>query len=411
MLTPEQQTTLDDVLEGHSIFLTGDAGTGKSFLINEIVEKNPRLTAVTAMTGSAALLINGSTLHSFLGIGLAKEPVEKLVQTVRRYPGVRERIIDTKTLIIDEASMMSDGLFEKVDAFLRLLRRCPNKPFGGLQVILVGDPFQLCPIEGSYFFTSPLWAQFEFKRHNLTTNMRQKDDPLFKEILDCVRFGGCTPEHLVVLEGLKGTQFPEGIQPTRLYSKNVSVDNINQTEMTKLLGSGAQSQLFELFFSNEKAQKWVQANKIPVQVLLCTGAQVMCTRNMPALGLANGSRGIITSLGSGGVWFKKLNGVTVHVPLFDVPFENPGTRVTYLPIKLAWALTIHSAQGMTIDALEVDLGQDIFTWGQAYTGLSRATSLSAVRVTNVLAKSFVTHPIVLELFNTPSSSLFPLCTK
>jgi len=399
MLTLEQQTTLDDVLVGRNIFLTGDAGTGKSFLINEIVNKNPRLTAVTAMTGCAALLINGITLHSFLGIGLAKEPVEKLVQTVRRYANVRERILDTQTLIVDEVSMLSDGLFEKVDAFLKLIRRCPKKPFGGLQVILVGDPFQLCPVDGSYFFTSPLWAQFEFKRHNLTINMRQRDDETFKNILDCVRFGGCTKEYLTVLEGLKSTQFPEGIQPTRLYSKNVSVDNINQTEMAKLIGSeGTQCHNFELFYNNEKAKKWVLANKIPEQVLMCTGAQVMCTRNMPTLGLANGSRGIVTGLNASGIYFKKLDGNTVWVPLFDVPFDTPGTRVTYLPIKLAWALTIHSAQGMTIDALEVDLGQDIFTWGQAYTGLSRATSLSAVRVTNVLAKSFVTHPIVLEKF-------------
>ncbi len=396
MLTDEQSSVLTDVLEGRNIFLTGDAGTGKSFLIGAIV-KCKKFTAVTAMTGSAALLINGSTLHSFLGIGLAKEPAEKLARSVRKFTPVVNRILETKTLIVDESSMLSDELFEKVDAFLKIIKRS-CKPFGGIQMVLVGDPFQLCPVEGSYFFTSKIWEESGFIRRNLTVNMRQKGDPLFKEILDTVRFGGCPPKYVEILEKLRDTKFPDGIKPTRLYSKNVSVDGINQGELSDLIEAGADSKEYPVNCSSEKGRKWVKLNKIPEKVTLCVGAQVMCTRNQPTLGLANGSRGVITKADAFGVWFKKLDGATVFVPYFVAPIGNDD-QVSYMPVKLAWAITIHSAQGMTIDALEVDLGQDIFTWGQAYTGLSRATSLDTVRVTNILPSSFVTHRIVLDKFS------------
>lgn len=399
MLTDEQSAVLTSVLEGQNIFLTGDAGTGKSFLIGAIV-KCKKFTAVTAMTGSAALLINGSTLHSFLGIGLAKEPAEKLAKSVRKFTPVVTRILETKTLIVDEVSMMSDELFEKVDAFLKILKRS-SRPFGGIQMVLVGDPFQLCPVEGSYFFTSKLWEESGFTRKNLTVNMRQKGDPLFKEILDTVRFGGCPEKYVEILARLKDTKFPEGIKPTRLYSKNVSVDGINQSELAELVGSGAEFKEYPVNYTSDRGRRWVQANKIPEKVSLCVGAQVMCTRNQPTLGLANGSRGVITKADEFGVWFKKLDGFTVFVPYFVAPIDARGgdETVSYMPVKLAWAITIHSAQGMTIDALEVDLGQDIFTWGQAYTGLSRATSLESVRVANILSSSFVTHPIVLDKFS------------
>jgi ATP-dependent DNA helicase PIF1 len=224
--------------------------------------------------------------------------------------------------------------------------------------------------------------------------MRQKGDPLFKEILDRVRWGGCGPEDLKVLESLKETQFPEGIKPTRLYSKNVSVDAINLSELEEL---NKPIEEFVTFMPTDMAKKWASTNRIPEKVRLCVGAQVMCTKNIPELGLANGSRGVIQSVTSSGILFKKMSGATVAVPMVDYDI-NEYNSIRYLPIKLAWAITIHSAQGMTIDALEVDLGRDIFAFGQAYTGLSRATSLSSVRIANVLPSSFVTSPIVKEVF-------------
>jgi ATP-dependent DNA helicase PIF1 len=144
-LNEEQQLALDSVVDGHNVFITGGAGVGKSFLVSHIVDQTPFI-AVTAMTGCAALLIGGTTLHSHLGIGLAKDTAQKLTLLAKKYPGVAERIINMQALLIDEVSMLSDELFEKVSEFLKIMKR-NKKPFGGVQLILVGDPFQLCPVE------------------------------------------------------------------------------------------------------------------------------------------------------------------------------------------------------------------------------------------------------------------------
>ena len=392
-VTREQQLALDDVLKGHNVFITGGAGVGKSYLVNKIVETIKTQLGVCAMTGCAALLINGATLHSFLGIGLATESALHLANKVRKFPAVFERIIQLETLLIDEVSMLNDELFEKVSEFLQTIRKS-MKPFGGVQMVFVGDPFQLCPVDGEYCFTSKLWKNI--KIHTLSANMRQRGDPAFKELLDRVRWGVCSDEDLATLTQLKHTTFPDGIVPTRLYAKNINVDAINQGELSKLT---TDSKEYSYFCANDYSQKWATANKIPAQIKLKIGAQVMCTRNIPLLGLVNGSRGVITDMDESGVSIQLLSGKVVQLGTIAIsPFDKPYIIVKFLPLKLAWAITIHSSQGMTIDALEVDLGKDIFAFGQAYTGLSRATSLATVRVTSVLAKSFVTNPIVKTFF-------------
>ena len=392
-MNPEQQLALNDVVKGLNVFITGGAGVGKSFLVNKIFEVINKSIGICAMTGCAALLINGATVHSYLGIGLAKESAEELAVKVRRFVTIRDRILKLDTLLIDEVSMLNDELFEKLYKFLQLVRK-NTKPFGGVQVIFVGDPFQLCPVEGNYCFTSKLWV--DIKVHTLTANMRQAGDQVFKDLLDRVRWGKCSDEDLISLKQCQNTVFPDGIIPTKLYSKNVNVDLINQMEFNKLatVVTGYESNCV-----NDYSKKWATANKIPEKVNLRLGAQVMCTRNLPAQGLVNGSRGVITQIDSEGVTVKLLDGIDVRlVPIAISPFDNPYIIVKFMPLKLAWAITIHSSQGMTIDALEVDLGKDVFAFGQAYTGLSRAKSLESVKVTSVLSTSFKTSPVVKKFF-------------
>jgi ATP-dependent DNA helicase PIF1 len=393
-MNPEQKLALDDVLKGTSVFITGGAGVGKSFLVNKIsqalVHKN---IGVCAMTGCAALLINGATVHSYLAIGLAQDPAKVLAARVKKFANVHSRILSMQTLLIDEVSMLNDELFEKISEFLQIVRK-NTKPFGGVQMIFVGDPFQLAPVEGDYCFTSKLWT--DIKVHTLVSNMRQADDQTFKELLDRVRWGKCSQDDLETLEKCNDTEFPEGIVPTKLYSKNVNVDSINLKEFDKL---STDVHVYPCDYLNEASKKWATANKIPEKIHLRIGAQVMCTRNIPTLGLVNGSRGVVVEVYMDGVGVKLLNGTYVKVVPFAVaPFDNPYVGVQYVPLKLAWAITIHSSQGMTIDALEVDLGRDIFAFGQAYTGLSRAKSLSTVKITSVLAKSFITSPTVKKFF-------------
>jgi ATP-dependent DNA helicase PIF1 len=395
-MNPEQQLALNDVLNGHSIFITGGAGVGKSYLVNKIVQATShKNVGVCAMTGCAALLINGSTIHSYLAIGLARESAKDLAKRVRSFTAVFQRLLKLNILLIDEVSMLNDELFEKISEFLQVLRR-NTEPFGGVQMIFVGDPFQLAPVDGDYFFTSKLWTK-NIKVHALSANMRQKGDDAFKGLLDRVRWGVCDERDLETLQKCRDTVFPSGIVPTRLYAKNINVDSINKREFDKL---ETDTYEHETWYLNEGSKKWATANKIPEKVHMRVGAQVMCTRNIPTLGVVNGSRGVITDLFQDSVTIRLLDGGFVRMGVVTVsPFDNPYIEVRYLPLKLAWAITIHSSQGMTIDALEVDLGPDIFTYGQAYTGLSRARSLSTVRVTNVVAKSFLTSSTVKRFFN------------
>jgi len=392
-MNQEQQLALEAVSNGDNIFITGGAGVGKSYLVNEIVKSTKKKIGVCAMTGCAALLINGATLHSYLAIGLAKESAKVLAGKIRKFVTVVQRIQDLDILLIDEVSMLNDELFEKVYEFLQIVRRNP-KPFGGVQMIFVGDPFQLAPVEGDYCFTSKLWK--DIKVHTLVQNMRQAGDQEFKDLLDRVRWGKCSNEDYQTLKKLKTTTFPDGIIPTKLYSKNINVDAINQSELDKL---STEVKVYSTEYVSEPSKKWATSNKIPERVLFKVGAQVMCTRNIPLLGLVNGSRGVIESLEPDSVRIHLLNGEIVRLPYISVtPFDNQFLVVKFLPLKLAWAVTIHSSQGMTIDALEVDLGKDIFAYGQAYTGLSRAKSLSTVRVTSVLSSSFVTSPSIKQIF-------------
>ena len=392
-MNSEQQLALEDVARGRNIFITGGAGVGKSYLVNEIVKSTKKKIGVCAMTGCAALLINGATLHSYLAIGLAADPAKVLANRVRKFVTIVQRILDLDILLIDEVSMLNDELFEKVYEFLQIIRK-NTKPFGGVQMVFVGDPFQLAPVDGNYCFTSKLWK--DIKVHTLTQNMRQAGDQEFKDLLDRVRWGKCSDQDLGTLQKLKTTTFPEGIIPTRLYSKNINVDAINQSELNKLTTEPKEYLAVHL---NESSKKWATSNKIPEKSVFKVGAQVMCTRNIPLLGLVNGSRGVVTSLESDTVVMRLLNNEIVRLPYVTVtPFDNPYISVQFLPLKLAWAITIHSSQGMTIDALEVDLGKDIFACGQAYTGLSRAKSFSTVKVASVVSSSFVTNPVIKKIF-------------
>jgi ATP-dependent exoDNAse (exonuclease V) alpha subunit len=226
--------------------------------------------------------------------------------------------------------------------------------------------------------------------------MRQSGDNGFKSLLDRVRWGDCSKEDLDILRGCQTTVFPESIVPTKLYSKNMNVDAINQREYDKL---DTHSQEYLCWHLNEGSKKWAAANRIPEKVYFRVGAQVMCTRNIPTMGLVNGSRGVVTDVTPNDVSIKLIDGGSVRLGFITVsPFDNPYIEVKYVPLKLAWAITIHSSQGMTIDALEVDLGRDVFAPGQAYTGLSRAKSLSTVRITSVIAQSFITSPTVKKFF-------------
>jgi ATP-dependent DNA helicase PIF1 len=412
-LNEEQRIVVENVKNGKNILITGSAGCGKSFVVKYIIQyatEAEKPLGICAMTGSAAVLIGGTTLHSFMGIGLARESVEYLVRRIVSKES-NEILKELEMLIIDEVSMMNDELFTKVSQILSLIRKNPE-PFGGVQIILVGDPFQLCPIENTYFFKSPEWTRANFQVALLKLNMRQAGDDIFKGILDRVRWGNCSKEDYKILKKLRHTTFPDGIIPTRLYSHNKDVDSINYNELENLVKNGRPCIKYNIKYKGDlrkqsHSKSYAKAMKLNEDLILCPGAQVVLTRNLDILhGLVNGARGTVIEIMPNYVTVQfvhrrsivKIEYYAINAINTQMILSEP-LDLAYIPLKLAWALSIHSSQGMTLDALELDLGSSIFAYGQAYTGLSRAKDMKSVKLVGLLPESFKTSPDVIEFYN------------
>lgn len=403
-MNPEQQDAFQKVLDGENVFVSGSAGVGKSYLVEHIKEwahKNNVNIAVTATTGNAAILIGGRTIHSYFGLGLAKKSAELLYTEVRlKNKKALARARDTELLVIDEVSMMDAEFMDKLNEFLQLCRG--NKtPFGGVQAVFTGDMAQLPPVNGKYCFKSNAWKAMNFSLVCLKTVMRQKGDIDFIEILEQLRWGRCTPQIRKKLLVLKNTEFPDdGIKPTVLYCKNVDVDAINQGEFNKLKSNGNRFNTYKTMYSNDVAKAWANTQKLPEQVELCEGAQVVMTWNVDVeAGLGNGSRGVVIGVSPSGVKMKLTDGRIVDVTYITIKSdENDHITAKFVPLRLAWALTSHRSQGMSIDRIIINI-EDCWDSGQAYTMISRCKNMNSVKIVgDIRASSFKCSKDVLEFY-------------
>jgi ATP-dependent DNA helicase PIF1 len=395
MLNNEQLNILQEIKNGSNVLITGPGGVGKSTLIKTIVERfgKFRKIGLTAMTGCAAVLIGGSTLHSYLGIRLGMEDADVLIRNMHS-----NSIQTWKTLsrlIIDEVSMLSSELFYKLDTIAKSLRKS-EEPFGGIQLILVGDFLQLPCIRGNFVFASIIWDSFSFKIFNLTHVYRQSDAK-FLECLHRARFGKITDEDCELLNSNVRSQ--NDILPTKLYCKNIDVDAINIFELRKLK-SESKSYVLECI-SKEKldASKYCNA---PHAVELKIGAQVMLLYNLNTeIGLINGSRGIVVNFNEHDapiVQFKNIL-TTINIHTWEIKRDEILIgKIRQIPLRLAWALTIHKSQGCTLDCAEIDL-KDVFEYGQAYVALSRVKDLSGLTIYNVTKQSFKAHSDALDFYD------------
>lgn len=407
-MNTEQANAFDAVIAGKNIFLTGPAGTGKSYVINEIkkwASINHKKLAITALTGCAAVLINGKTLHSTLGIGIGDKPVDMIVHKMKRCnKALYTRLQGLELLVIDEVSMMSDELLEKASNVLSMIRN-NTQPFGGVQIIMSGDMCQLGPITGKWCFLSPLWSDTIEEMHTLKTVVRQSGDTLFLQILHYLRKGKCTKKMFDKLLACQHTQFTEGIKPTRLYPRRANVDKMNQSEYDALIEAGALENVYRtkatsaLPHKQEASMNWAKSIGIPLDIKLCVGAQVVVTSNIDQdSGIINGTRGVVTDVGPEPT-ICLLDGRHITIKMKKTKDDTEKHEVEYLPLKYAWCLTVHSAQGMTLDAAEIDLGRNIFAHGQAYTALSRVKSLKSVKVIKLDPQSFIVDPLVKKLYD------------
>uniref|UniRef100_A0A182J2D1 ATP-dependent DNA helicase PIF1 n=1 Tax=Anopheles atroparvus TaxID=41427 RepID=A0A182J2D1_ANOAO len=416
-LNEQQKRILAACQSGRSVFFTGSAGTGKSFLLRKIIATlPPDGTVATASTGVAACLIGGTTLHSFAGIGSGEATLQNCYEKASR-ANTAQIWRKCKRLIIDEISMVDADFFEKIEAVARYIRK-NDKPFGGIQLILCGDFFQLPPIErqdyrpkgGQYSqdndvgprvrfcFESQVWGECIQASYELTIVHRQKDQE-FVGILNSIRIGRVTDE---ITERLRKTASQrietEGILATQLCSHTSEVDAINRAKLEALQ---TEAKTYDAKDSDPYSAKQLdQAVQAPAKLTLKIGAQVMLLKNYNiAEGLVNGARGVILNFVQGLPLVKfKRRELLVRSEKWSVKTASGMVLTrTQLPLKLAWAFSIHKSQGLTLDCVELSLAK-VFEAGQAYVALSRAQSLDSIRVLDFDLKQVWANPKVLEYY-------------
>ncbi|CCV02569.1 helicase [Armadillidium vulgare iridescent virus] len=471
-LNNKQEKAYKMMVAGENIFITAPAGTGKTFLINYFCKTiDPiRTVAITSTTGVSSLLIGGSTLHSYLGIGLGDGTTDQLFhKIVNCSKGIKAAVWrKLQTLIIDEVSMLSPILFDKLECLARQIRG-NNKPFGGIQLILSGDLLQLPVVKGGGVADngSPLdfvtdassWGRCVGNNVVLLTEIMRQKDPLFKEILLKIRVGCIDAQVKEVLNNHISKNVSIGeydgdydeedyeedynpgvapapdveankeeselkIQPTKLFCLKRYVKALNDKELQKLENAGVKFKNFNALikaFSSEEINsvkgrsksseaqfnflkdRFVKDCTTPQQLRICEGAQVMLTYNInQPMGLVNGSRGVITSFSEKKFPVVKfVNGLELEILPQTWEFSNDnGKKVGYfkqIPLKIAYALTVHSCQGATLDCAEVDL-KDTFEHGQVYTALSRTRDLDSLVIKNLDFDKIKCHPRALDFY-------------
>nr|XP_009861135.1 ATP-dependent DNA helicase PIF1-like [Ciona intestinalis] len=406
-LNSDQKKVINLVKQGRNLFFTGSAGTGKSFLLRHIVGiLPPGQTAVTASTGVAACHIGGVTLHSFAGIGSGSASIENCIQLAKSRPAVVKQWKACRHLIIDEISMISGDFFDKIEAVARAVRGSMD-PFGGIQLILCGDFFQLPPVSKGketvkLCFQSKSWQPCVDVCWELKHVYRQTDTK-FIQMLQDIRIGRCTAKIEEVLKATKLNKTENnGILATQLctHKENVQLCNKNQLEKLPSDPIVYEAQDSTTAFT-DIIDKMLPDTKI---ITLKKGAQVMLNKNLNVgKGMVNGARGIVTGFTKSEqplpiVRFLNGDEHTIKLECWTVKVVCDLIVVRkQIPLKLAWAISIHKSQGMSLDCVEMSLSR-VFECGQAYVALSRARNLEGLRVLDFQASCVRSNVHVLRFY-------------
>lgn len=374
---------LEIMLSGESVLLTGSAGAGKTFVLNQfirIAKSEGKHVSVTATTGLAATHLGGTTIHSWAGIGISDEIHTGFAENMSKTR--REIIEKTDVLIIDEISMLHDFRLDMIDQVCRIVRK-KDEPFGGIQIIMSGDFFQLPPINrgdsraGGFVVNSNVWRELDPTVCYLQEQHRQDDEELL-EILDALRAGELRRNHAETLLARVGVEPESDELLTELHTVNVDVDRLNDVKLDLLDGD-------ELFYTQtttggknyvESLQRSVLA---PATLRVKKGALVMAVKNSLDRKYVNGSLGIVMGFESGTdypiVEFKSGKVVTMSPDTWELrDGDKKRASITQIPLRLAWAITVHKSQGMTLDAARIDL-RKAFVEGMGYVALSRVKNL------------------------------------
>lgn len=391
-----QQEAIDAMLTGKNIFLTGEPGAGKTYTLNKFIEYARQLgkrIAITASTGIAASHIDGVTVHSWSGLGILEQITDEELERMSWKPYIRDKYHRCDILIIDEVSMLHGEYLDMVERACRWVRRS-DLPFGGLQVILVGDLFQLPPVsrnnDPTYVHQSEAWLKANLQVCYLTEQHRQGADDKLLTLLRAMRQGEFTDEQKTWLEARKGNSDDDSI--TRLYTHNVDVDAMNRRKLEEL-DAAIRTKRMKHSGDPYRVQAMKRNILAPETLEWAIGAEVMFVANNFDEGYVNGTRGTIVGMSSdGSPLVDTVDGARIEVEehtwkAYDDQGQYIVAEVTQLPLRLAWAVTIHKSQGMSLDAAEIDLSK-AFTPGMGYVALSRVRSLEGLHLVGLGEAAF-----------------------
>ncbi len=415
-----QEQALAILKTGANVFLTGEPGAGKTHTINEYasyLRSRGIEPSITASTGIAATHIGGTTIHSWSGIGIRNYLDKYTLDKISTTEYLSKRIRRAKVLVIDEVSMLGPDTFSMVEAVCRDIRQ-NNDAFGGLQVILVGDFFQLPPVvkneiqsvgarhalplpfqekSARFAYESPAWKRTNPMVCYLTEQHRQ-DDNNFLELLAAIRRNSFNDTHLSQIETRKITTDNAPDKAVKLYTHNLNVDRTNDAMLDTFSGHPV------TFTMTSKGSPGLVATLqrgclSPYNLILKVGAKVMFTKNNPKEGFVNGTLGMVVGFDSyvGLPIIKTNDGRKITVEKMDWSVDENGksrARISQLPLRLAWAITVHKSQGMSLDEAVVDLSE-VFEFGQGYVALSRVRRLAGLHLLGWNERAFQVHPEVL----------------
>jgi ATP-dependent exoDNAse (exonuclease V) alpha subunit len=392
-LTQDQKDFVTIFFSKGNVFITGSAGVGKSYVVSllaKFLASRSLHMAKTSSTGVSAFNIGGQTLHSWMGIGLGDEDVKSLIEKIRKSKKAKERIKAAKVLLIDEISMIKSDLLDKVDIILKYFRYS-SEPFGGIKILFSGDFLQLGAVfkpgeEKGYVFNSRSWKEADVTVSHLQEIVRQDNSGQFAALLNQLRFGNIS--NIGLLKSRIGIPVPPDLRPVFIYCRNMDVDRVNKEKLSAIQ---APSKFFaakdsglphhiEQFNRNCPAAKSIELKK---------GAQVMLLANIDARnGHVNGSIGVVTAFTNEGVQVKFKSGSLIVAETQWEIKEQEATiagQIRYkvvatrnqIPLKVAYAISAHKAQGQTLDCAFVDMNE-AFASGQVYLALSRVRDLESL---------------------------------